>query len=163
MALRLVASSLALLLMAVSCTSSGGEATAIAEVVTETAPLGTSGDQPGLAVTLTDVSELVKAVEASVVTVTQTQLQLDDVQGGDGAFSLTTTHRTAGPQAYRARKIIIASGYYDIPVMMNVPGEDLPKVIHYYKEPHPFYDCVRAATATQARATWCLARPARRP
>ena len=67
--------------------------------------------------------------------------RVDDLQGGDGAFSVTTTNRIAGPQAYQARKIIIATGYYDIPVMMNVPGEDLPKVVHYYKEPHPFYDC----------------------
>ena len=67
--------------------------------------------------------------------------RVDGLQGGDGAFSVTTTNRIAGPQAYQARKIIIATGYYDIPVMMNVPGEDLPKVVHYYKEPHPFYDC----------------------
>jgi S1-C subfamily serine protease len=98
--------------MAVSCTSSGGETTAGAEVVTETAPLGTSGDQPGLAVTLTDVSELVKAVEASVVTVTQTQLQLDDVQGGEvptgtgtgvvidnEGHVLTNAHVVAGAQS----------------------------------------------------------------
>jgi thioredoxin reductase (NADPH) len=36
--------------------------------------------------------------------------------------------------------VIIATGYYDRPNLLNVPGEDLPKVIHYYKEPHPYYD-----------------------
>jgi thioredoxin reductase (NADPH) len=41
-------------------------------------------------------------------------------------------------QKYAATNIIIATGFYDIPVLMNVPGEDLPKVTHYYKEPH-FY------------------------
>ncbi|HLK29540.1 MAG TPA: YpdA family putative bacillithiol disulfide reductase [Puia sp.] len=41
-------------------------------------------------------------------------------------------------QKYLARNIIIATGFYDIPVLMNVPGENLPKVTHYYKEPH-FY------------------------
>lgn len=41
-------------------------------------------------------------------------------------------------QKYLAKNIIIATGFYDIPVLMNVPGEDLPKVTHYYKEPH-FY------------------------
>lgn len=67
--------------------------------------------------------------------------RVDDVQGADSEFSILTTDRTAESRRYRARKIIIASGYYDIPVMMNVPGEDLPKVLHYYTEPHPFYNC----------------------
>ena len=31
-------------------------------------------------------------------------------------------------------------GYYDVPNRLNVPGEDLPKVIHYYKEAHPYYN-----------------------
>jgi thioredoxin reductase (NADPH) len=35
---------------------------------------------------------------------------------------------------------VIATGYYDVPNMLNVPGEDLDKVIHYYKEPHPYYN-----------------------
>ncbi|MBS1669176.1 MAG: YpdA family putative bacillithiol disulfide reductase [Bacteroidetes bacterium] len=39
---------------------------------------------------------------------------------------------------YLSKSIVIATGFYDIPVLMNVPGEDLPKVVHYYKEPH-FY------------------------
>ena len=112
MALRFIAPFLALLLIAVSCTSSGGETTAGAGVVTETTPLSTSGAQPGFAVTLTDVSELVKAVEASVVTVTQTQLQFDDVQGGEvpsgtgtgvvidnEGHVLTNAHVVAGAQS----------------------------------------------------------------
>jgi thioredoxin reductase (NADPH) len=40
---------------------------------------------------------------------------------------------------YQARNIILATGFYDLPFLLNVPGEDLPKVIHYYKDPHPFY------------------------
>lgn len=39
---------------------------------------------------------------------------------------------------YMATFVVIATGFYDIPVMMNIPGEDLPKVVHYYKDPH-FY------------------------
>ncbi len=39
---------------------------------------------------------------------------------------------------YDCRYVIIATGFYDIPVMMNVPGEELPKLTHYYKDPH-FY------------------------
>jgi len=38
--------------------------------------------------------------------------------------------------AYTAAKVILASGFYDIPFLMNVPGEELPKVTHYYTDPH---------------------------
>lgn len=48
-------------------------------------------------------------------------------------YTITTTRNT-----YTARHIIIATGFYDIPYLLNVPGEDLPKVRHYYKDPH-FY------------------------
>jgi thioredoxin reductase (NADPH) len=51
----------------------------------------------------------------------------------DNRFSVTTSK-----QHYTARHIIIATGFYDIPYLLNVPGEDLLKVTHYYKEPH-FY------------------------
>ena len=47
---------------------------------------------------------------------------------------LITTNKTT----YTANYIIIATGFYDIPYKLNVPGEDLPKVTHYYKDPH-FY------------------------
>lgn len=39
---------------------------------------------------------------------------------------------------YQAKKIVLATGFYDLPNLMNVPGEELPKVSHYYKEPWPF-------------------------
>lgn len=41
---------------------------------------------------------------------------------------------------YEAKYVIIATGYYDNPNYMNVPGEDLPKVFHYFKEAHPFFN-----------------------
>lgn len=37
---------------------------------------------------------------------------------------------------YTANNVIVATGFYDVPLLMNVPGEDLPKVTHYYKDPH---------------------------
>jgi bacillithiol disulfide reductase len=55
--------------------------------------------------------------------------------GADGAFTVNT--EKAG---YGVNKVILASGYYDIPNRLNVPGEDLEKVIHYYREAHPYYD-----------------------
>jgi thioredoxin reductase (NADPH) len=66
--------------------------------------------------------------------------KVSHIAGGDGAFIAHTIDRIGCPHTYEAKKIILATGYYDRPNMLNVPGEALPKVIHYYKEPHPFYD-----------------------
>jgi len=50
------------------------------------------------------------------------------------------THSSRGVRRARlARNVIMAIGYYDHPVMINVPGEELPHVHHYYGEPHPHY------------------------
>ena len=54
-------------------------------------------------------------------------------KAGDHLFSVTTSKGI-----YVTENIVVSTGFYDIPVMMNIPGEDLPKVKHYYKEPH-FY------------------------
>jgi thioredoxin reductase (NADPH) len=62
------------------------------------------------------------------------------VTGSDGNFRVTATDRSSGIHDYRARKIVVATGYYDLPNLLGVPGEDRPKVFHYYREPHPFYD-----------------------
>jgi thioredoxin reductase (NADPH) len=43
-------------------------------------------------------------------------------------------------QVYSADYIVVATGYYDNPNFMNVPGENLPKVFHYFKEAHPYFD-----------------------
>ncbi len=43
-------------------------------------------------------------------------------------------------QMYQSRFVVIATGYYDHPNYMNIPGEDLPKVSHYFKEAHPYFD-----------------------
>ena len=57
------------------------------------------------------------------------------IEGGNGAFMVRTTSH-----CFAARKVILATGYYDVPNLLGVPGEILPKVIHYYKEAHPYYD-----------------------
>jgi len=40
---------------------------------------------------------------------------------------------------YQARNVVLATGFYDLPTRLNIPGEDLPKVTHYYSEPHAYY------------------------
>ncbi|WP_416338749.1 YpdA family putative bacillithiol disulfide reductase [Pedobacter sp. MC2016-05] len=50
-------------------------------------------------------------------------------QGED--FEVSTTKAS-----YTAKNVVVATGFYDVPLLMNIPGEDLPKVTHYYKDPH---------------------------
>ncbi len=66
--------------------------------------------------------------------------QVLTVTGYDGAFYVTTRDRNDHQHEYLAKKIVLATGYYDRPNYMNIPGEDLAKVMHYYREPHPYYD-----------------------
>src|SRR5215467_10164896 len=63
-----------------------------------------------------------------------------EVTGSDGEFVVLTRDRNQNHHEYRAREIVVATGFYDRPNYMGVPGEDLPKVMHYYTEPHPFFD-----------------------
>ena len=62
------------------------------------------------------------------------------VTGYDSAFKVQTQDRNNHAHEYTTRKIVVATGYYDRPNYMEIPGEDLPKVMHYYKEPHPYFD-----------------------
>ena len=62
------------------------------------------------------------------------------IEGSDGDFVVRTLDHHGRDRGYHARKIVLATGYYDRPNLMNVPGEELPKVLHYYREPHPFFN-----------------------
>ena len=64
---------------------------------------------------------------------------VDRVSGSDGNFSVHTTDRFGRALEHRAKKLIVSTGYYDLPNHLNIPGEDLAKVKHYYNEPHPYY------------------------
>ena len=61
------------------------------------------------------------------------------VEREDGVFVIETESSAGGRRALQARHVVMAIGYYDHPVMIGVPGEDLPHVRHYYGEPHPHY------------------------
>ncbi|MGA3261502.1 MAG: YpdA family putative bacillithiol disulfide reductase [Bryobacteraceae bacterium] len=66
--------------------------------------------------------------------------RVESIAGADNAFEVHSTDRLGARRLYLARKIVLAIGYYDVPNMLGVPGEDLEKVLHYYKEPHPYYN-----------------------
>ena len=63
-----------------------------------------------------------------------------NVTGYDGAFKVETQDLHGNDHQYVARKIVVATGYYDRPNYLGIPGEDLAKVMHYYKDPHPYFD-----------------------
>lgn len=52
----------------------------------------------------------------------------------NGSFSVETTKNE-----YRSKNVVLATGFYDRPYMLNIPGENLSKVKHYYDEPHPYF------------------------
>jgi len=62
------------------------------------------------------------------------------VDGHDGNFTVVTTTEKGTEQRYQSKKIAVATGYYDLPNDLGVPGEDLPHVSHYYTEPHEFWN-----------------------
>ncbi|MBI3666414.1 MAG: YpdA family putative bacillithiol disulfide reductase [Acidobacteria bacterium] len=66
--------------------------------------------------------------------------RVERIEGQDGDFQVSTSQRAVRRACHRARKIILATGYYDQANLLGIPGEDLPKVMHYYHEPHPYYD-----------------------
>lgn len=62
------------------------------------------------------------------------------VDGHDGDFTVVTETEKGSEERYGGKKIVVATGYYDLPNEMGVPGEHLPHVNHYYTEPHPFWN-----------------------
>jgi thioredoxin reductase (NADPH) len=65
---------------------------------------------------------------------------VESVSGSDGDFRVLTRDKFGRESLYRTRKLIVATGYYDLPNYMNIPGEEMPKVLHYYDDPHPYYN-----------------------
>lgn len=61
------------------------------------------------------------------------------VEGEDGNFRARTRQENGSTEQYASRKLIVATGYYDLPNPLGVPGEDLPHVSHYYTEPHSLW------------------------
>src|SRR5690349_8461687 len=66
--------------------------------------------------------------------------KVETVAGQDGNFHLTTCDRLGRVYDYSCKKVIVSTGYYDRANLLQIPGEDLPKVFHYYREPHPYFD-----------------------
>lgn len=64
--------------------------------------------------------------------------RVERVEGAEGDFRVHAVDRYGRAESYRTRKIVAATGYYDLPNRLGVPGEELSKVRHYYDDPHPY-------------------------
>ncbi|NEW06609.1 YpdA family putative bacillithiol disulfide reductase [Paenibacillus sp. SYP-B3998] len=61
-----------------------------------------------------------------------------DIEKLLNGFTVHTSDQFGNKSTYTSRYVIIATGYFDHPNLLGIPGEELPKVTHYYKEAHPY-------------------------
>jgi thioredoxin reductase (NADPH) len=66
--------------------------------------------------------------------------RVERIAGSDGAFTVHIVDRFNRPSTLRSRKLALSTGYYDLPNLMGIPGENLSKVHHYYVDPHPYFE-----------------------
>ena len=67
------------------------------------------------------------------------QERVVEITGQDGEFHVHAETSAGHQTEYLTQKAIIATGYYDLPNLMGIPGEELAKVSHYYTDPHPYF------------------------
>jgi thioredoxin reductase (NADPH) len=65
--------------------------------------------------------------------------RVERIDGQDGNF-VVHTRNDSGGQEYQAKKVVIATGYYDLPNPLDISGENLPNVSHYFTDPHPYWN-----------------------
>ncbi len=79
-----------------------------------------------------------KFVESQKLRV-NTYEEVTRISGQDGDFVIESVSQREGERSYRTRKVILATGAFDSANRIGVPGEELPKVFHYFKEGHPYF------------------------
>jgi thioredoxin reductase (NADPH) len=99
-------------------------------------PFIVAGDKPTRREALRYYQRLAREFELDV----KQYERVESVVRRADVFELGTRTMVGVPHAYTARNVVIATGYFDSPNMLNIPGEDLPKVAHRYREGHAYYD-----------------------
>jgi thioredoxin reductase (NADPH) len=69
----------------------------------------------------------------------RTYEEVKEIERKDGCFTVHTETMHGDRHTYETRNVVIATGYFDNPNRLEIPGEDLPKVYYQYKEAHPFH------------------------
>ncbi len=98
-------------------------------------PLTSAGEKP----TRAEALKYYRKVAAHYQLELRLYERVERVEGSDGRFVVHTRTANGVANQYSAEKMVIATGYYDLPNRLNVPGEDLPHVSHYYTDAHPFW------------------------
>ena len=101
-------------------------------------PFVTSRDKPTRDEALRYYRRVVDTYQLDIsfgVTVTA----LNGASNGDTGFTVSTRDGEGRAEQWRSRTVVLATGCYDRPNLIGVPGEDLPHVSHYYSEPHAYY------------------------
>ncbi len=98
-------------------------------------PLTSAGEKP----TRAEALKYYRKVTAHYELELRLYERVERVEGSDTRFIVHTRTANGVANQYAAKKIVVATGYYDLPNRLDVPGEDLPHVSHYYTEAHPFW------------------------
>lgn len=98
-------------------------------------PFITAGDKPTRHEALKYYRKVVQYYQLDV----HTREEVQEIRKLDHGFQVVTENRD-GKQVYGAENVVLATGYYDQPNWMGIPGEDQPHVFHYFREAHPFAD-----------------------
>jgi thioredoxin reductase (NADPH) len=99
-------------------------------------PMTTSGSKPTRAEALKYYRRAVEHFEIE----TRLYERVGDITGSDEKFLVRTVDAEGARREYHGAKIVIATGYYDRPNLLGVPGEELPHVSHYFTEAHPYWN-----------------------
>ena len=108
-------------------------------------PLTTPFDKPTRAEALryyrkvVDTFQIQVSLYEQVTSIEATSAAEDAGSGGPSRFLVESRTSRGVTRVREARNVVLAMGYYELPNMLNVPGEDLPHVTHFYKEAHPYY------------------------
>ena len=76
--------------------------------------------------------------------------KVESVKRDEKLFEISTSKSN-----YKARCVVLATGFYDLPYLLHIPGEELPKVKHYYDEPHPYFGMKVAVVGAANSAAAC--------
>jgi thioredoxin reductase (NADPH) len=98
-------------------------------------PFTTAGDKP----TRREALRYYRKVAAHFALDVRQYEDVLEVSGEEGAFRVRTNAR-GEQREYATHNVVVATGYYDTPRRLEVPGADLPKVTHYFREPYPYFE-----------------------
>ena len=102
-------------------------------------PLTTPYEKPTRAEALRYYRKVTDSFQLQVALFEQVTAVEREDDGGKTVFAVSTRARLGTARVRQARAVVLAMGYYGLPNLLAVPGEDLPHVTHFYREPHPYY------------------------